>query len=196
MDEFDWRSFLEEFGGELLEEDDVRYGLPDEVVASGWLGFDGASEPDLQALEHRLGVRLPPSYRTFLATCNGWRTTGPEMIQLWPTEGVSRLRDIDPQIIAIWSNDTGLHRIPDEECFVYGDKQVCTNIRREHIADMLAVSSRDWANQDYPWLNPNVVFDDGEWEVWHFSVEYPGAPRFRSFRELMHDELKYMRWSR
>jgi hypothetical protein len=72
----DWSAFLDEFGRELLEDDDIRDQLPEEVVASGWLGFAGATEAEIQALQQRLGVQLPPSYRDFLAASNGWRTTG------------------------------------------------------------------------------------------------------------------------
>jgi hypothetical protein len=33
-------------------------------------------------------------------------------------------------------------------------------------------------------LNPVVLDQDGEWEVWHFDPKYPGATRWRSFAAL------------
>ena len=148
--------------------------------------------PTLEALEGRLGIALPPSYREFLATTNGWRTTGRESIRLFPTDEVGWLRDIDPKTIEIWAN-LDYPAIPDDVYFVYGDRQDTTKIRTEYFRDMLVISSRDWANQDQLWLNPRVVFEDGEYEAWHFSTEYPGASRHRSFRELIEDERRMER---
>jgi len=46
------------------------------VVASGWLGFPGATEAETAAAEAHLGVTLPPSYRAFLRVSNGWHRPG------------------------------------------------------------------------------------------------------------------------
>jgi len=39
-------------------------------------------------------------------------------------------------------------------------------------------------------LNPEVVDANGEWEAWFFANWYPGAARYRSFWDLMQEELK------
>lgn len=39
-------------------------------------------------------------------------------------------------------------------------------------------------------LNPEVVFEDGEWEAWYFATWLPGAMRFRSFADLMRYEAQ------
>jgi hypothetical protein len=46
-------------------------------------------------------------------------------------------------------------------------------------------------NGDYL-LIPRVV-TDGEWEAWHLANFLPGASRFRSFADLMSDELAALR---
>jgi hypothetical protein len=193
MPDFDWPTFLQEFAAELLADDEVRESQLEEVVASGWLGFPGATAEELKALEARLGTTLPPSYRGFLEVSNGWRTTGRFEIQLWSAGEVGWLCDIDPQLIEIWTSIPH-PPIPDEAYFVYGGEQRSIDIRTEYLRDMLAISSRDWANQDQLWLNPRVVFEGGEWEAWHFSTEYPGASRHRSFRELMERERRVQRF--
>ncbi len=195
MSEFDWRRFLQEFSAELLGDEEIIESLPAEVGASGWLGFPGATQEELSGLESRLGVTLSPSYRAFLATSNGWRTTGWSAIVLWPVDKIAWLRDVDPGVIDAWTSTYNL-AIPDEEYFVYGDDQQSHMIRTEYLRDMLAISSNDWANQDRILLTPRVIFDNGEWEAWHLSSEYPGATRVRSFRELMEQERRLESWSR
>ncbi len=192
MSEAKWASFLREFNDELLADENVSEWLPVEVVESGWLGFPGATAEDLVTLQSRLGVALPPTYLEFLATSNGWHTISWNSIELWPANEVCWLRDYDPEIIRIWTKGEDIP-ISDEEYFVYGDEQTTISIRPEYLQDMLAISSRDFANQDQLWLNPKVRFEDGEWEAWHFSTEFPGASRFRSFRELMGSERQAAR---
>lgn len=196
MPRIDWPSFLKGYSDELLADEEIREFLPADAVAAGWLGFPGASVEDLTALESRLGVALPPSYREFLATSNGCRTTGRGSIALWPTDQVRWLRDVDQELIDIWLSSAGTPPVPDEVYFIYGEAQYSYNIRNEYLRDMLAISSRDWANQDQLWLNPRVVFEDGEWEAWSFSTEYPGAYRYRSFWDLMQRERELARFCR
>jgi hypothetical protein len=42
-------------------------------------------------------------------------------------------------------------------------------------------------------LNPEVVTPDGEWEAWYYASWRPGASRYRSFAELMIEELEMFR---
>jgi hypothetical protein len=62
MGAFDWEVFLRRWSQAILASMDGadRQLLPPEVIESGWLGYPGASEADLQRTETRLGVRLPP----------------------------------------------------------------------------------------------------------------------------------------
>jgi hypothetical protein len=45
--------------------------------------------------------------------------------------------------------------------------------------------SSDSGDGDIYLLIPKVVFDNGEWEAWHFGSKLPGAARYRSFYELI-----------
>ena len=44
MNALDWRSFLAAWSRAVLVAPDLAAGLPPEVVASGWLGYPGASD--------------------------------------------------------------------------------------------------------------------------------------------------------
>lgn len=84
MADFDWQSFLKKFSADLLADEDVRESVSARVARSGWLGYKGATEKTIASLERRLGVRLPESYRQFLAASNGWRVTGAFINEVWP----------------------------------------------------------------------------------------------------------------
>ena len=91
MDVQAWGDLLRRWNQELLQSESIREReavLPDldpAARASGWLGFPGASEGQLQAAEARLGRRLPPSYRSFLQVSNGWRQITHYIDRLWST---------------------------------------------------------------------------------------------------------------
>ncbi len=77
-----WQSFLDRWSQEWADAQDpntpaggAREG-DEKARRAGWLGFPPASEERIQALEERLGHRLPPSYRTFLTVSDGWRHAG------------------------------------------------------------------------------------------------------------------------
>jgi cell wall assembly regulator SMI1 len=63
--------------------------LPDEVKASLWLGRPPASDSQISQAEERLGIALPPSYRTFLRVSNGW---GKLTQSIWQLNAVEQLQ--------------------------------------------------------------------------------------------------------
>ena len=87
---FDWHGFLIRLSEEALcDPEIIEYGeLPSEVIASGWLGYPGATDDEIARAEARLGAPLPPSYRAFLRVSNGWRHVPPFSERLWSTEDV------------------------------------------------------------------------------------------------------------
>lgn len=189
----EWNDFLQVFNADLLASAEIRETLDDDIVSAGWLGFPPTTEAQLKALESRLEKNLPRSYRSFLLASDGWRSTGWDSIQILPCNKVVWLRDADPGIISAWCEEAATYEVPDDAYFVYGDAQDCCNIRNEYLPDMLLISGSSWTHQDYFFLNPRIVFDNGEWEAWHFSFEYPGASRYRSFAELMISEGREVR---
>jgi hypothetical protein len=174
---------LAEWSDALLRSPAVRERLPPEVVASGWLGYPPATGEQLAQAEARLGVTLPPSYRAFLATSNGWRLTGHFIDRLWSAQEITWFRDRNQEWIDNWlegaRSQGGPDPIPDDEYFVYGDDQRSVSFREEYWGASLQISEE--GDGAVYLLNPRAVTADGEWEAWFFANWLPGATRYRSY---------------
>ncbi|BDE05067.1 hypothetical protein WPS_03430 [Vulcanimicrobium alpinum] len=156
----EWRAFLEEWSRELLASPDSRYyDLPAGVAQSGWMGFAPATPEQIARAESRLGLALPPSYRAFLATSNGWRQTGTFVDRIVPVDEIERLATHHCDVIDGWRWS------PD---FAFLDD---------------AVALSESTQPDIYLLNPRVVDGDGEYEAWIFGTDDPKA--FPSFAALM-----------
>src|SRR4051812_4520962 len=110
----DWKEFLSEWSREIIASKQFAEFLTRragesagsytaDVLASGWLGYPGATDEHIAAAEARLGIGLPPDYREFLQTSNGWRWTNSFIERIWPVEEIRWLRSSDPDIITDWS---------------------------------------------------------------------------------------------
>src|SRR5579859_5995010 len=126
MPGFDWPGLMTKWNADLLADDEIRPQLPPEIIASGWLGYPGASEEQIAALEQRLGVALPPSYRAFLAYSNGWRATGHFIPAIWSTEEVEWFAVRNQDTIDAWLDGLRygyggkpIPPVPDEEYLNY-----------------------------------------------------------------------------
>jgi SMI1/KNR4 family protein SUKH-1 len=197
MATFEWQPFLEKWSQEIIEAGEYPE-LPPEVVASGWLGFPGATEEQITQAEARLGVGLPPSYRDFLKVTNGWRQTGTFIWRMWSTEEMEWFSVRNHQWVNAYLRPWGIFStppknpsIPDDEYFVYGDHQDPARFRPEYLRTALEISEE--GDSAIYLLNPKVVTPDGEWEAWFFANWNPGADRFRSFAEMMQAEYRSFR---
>jgi hypothetical protein len=176
------------FSRELLSAPDIARDVDDDVIRSGWMGFPPATEQEIAALEERLDCALPPSYRTFLATSNGWRQTGYTIFEVWPCTKVAWLMERNSALAEAWMESSRGAAITDEKYAVYGPEQDSTWMRAEYLPRCLEISSEGDAS--ILLLNPEIVFPDGEWEALQLASWYPGAYRFRSFRELLENQRK------
>jgi hypothetical protein len=192
--EYAWPELMRPWTAELLADPQIREMLEPEVVASGWLGFPGASQADIQTAESRLGLQLPESYRQFLEYTNGWRWITPFIEQLWSTSELERYATRHQDLIDAWRLGARQFptssRVPDERYFVYGTEQDPIFMRDEYLDMALEISD---VADGVLLLNPEVVSDDGEWEAWFFAAWLPGATRYRSFWDLMHGERERYR---
>lgn len=212
MGAFDWNVFLRQWSQAILasmDEADLQL-LPPEVIESGWLGYPGASEADLQRTETRLGVRLPPSYRAFLQVSNGWRLTAKpgdgSNHRLWSCEAIDRFIARHPQWIKSFCNGQDLTPlspedslddlddawqpvgISDEEYYVYGEDQDPTRLRLEYLPTAMEIS--DVGLDSIYLLNPRAVTAAGEWEAWFLADYLGGADRYPCFQALMEAEYQ------
>lgn len=172
---------------------DLETYLEPEEVESGWLGFPGATETQIQRAEQRLGVTFPPSYREFLSFTNGWKLLNFTVEHVYSTEEIEWFSVHNQRTIDAWMQNSQSLYIPDEIHFIYGDTQAEHTLRVEYLQSCLHISNTSEDGVDLL-LNPKVISPNGEWEAWLLAHWLPGAKRYRSFWELM--QAEYQRGSR
>ncbi|MFG2091852.1 MULTISPECIES: SMI1/KNR4 family protein [unclassified Spirillospora] len=165
-----WRRYLAEYSAEVLRvaPEDELHEVSDLQRSAGWLGFDGAGEGRLAVLEQRLGVRLPQSYRSFLAASDGWLNIGPFMWTMRTSGEVGWLRDADAGLWEILRENA----TPEETALV----------------DRALLVSGD-GDAQYWLLDPGDVSAAGEWAAYVWASWYPGlGDRYDSFAALVDAE--------
>jgi hypothetical protein len=126
---FQWKPFLQQWGEEIVDcrcDWDFPYSgteLSEKNLKTGWLGYAGATEEQITALETRLGVQLPTSYKAFLRVTNGWRLTCTSVKDIWSTERVDWFRVEHQYWIDELTEAMDGYEVPDEEYFYYGVNQ-------------------------------------------------------------------------
>lgn len=179
----DWRSLLKKWNDKMFldsSESDLETYVdwyPDEFAKQDCTK-PPASEVDIQSLEQRLGRQLPPSYRNFLLTSNGW-TFMQAFKELFNVQEVDWLNNSAP-----WLADWEGSEISDEEYFDYSDLRYYSGIRRGHMESVLQISSIE---SGYVYLlNPLIIDERGEWECFDFGTKVSGGHRYRSFWDMIH----------
>jgi len=158
-----WVTLLSKLAAKVIADREMAADLPDEALQTGWLGTRGASPAELDRAEARLGVRLPPSYRAFLQTSNGWGPTSFAIDRLFAARKVVRFIESEPDWVEIWK-----------------DSEESTGLR-----SALQVSTV--TDNGVCLLIPS---DAKEWETWLFANWIPGAHRHASFLAFMESELE------
>lgn len=172
MATWDWQGLLQEMNDAILTGPFAEdYPLPPEAIEEGWIGYDPAGEEQIAAVEKRLGMTLPPSYRAFLKVSNGWPVCNPYMDEVFPVERIDFTRNTDPDLIDNW-----------EKTRTDADKASVSD-----IAHTIQISA--WTDMAVLLLNPNKSTVEGEWEAWFYSDNIPGAEVFPTFWDLMQDQL-------
>jgi hypothetical protein len=165
----EWRTFLQKWSDEWLATGEE---FPPAVCRSCWLGYQPSTEAQIAQLEKRLGYHLPPSYRGFLATTNGWRRTSSFVERVRAAKDVKWLKHDDPQLVELvdaWCRglDEGLFEAASQKAHFSYDGRTPVNLRHFRlslkIADPVAGDSMIYV------LNPEVVAEDGEWEAWRHA---------------------------
>jgi hypothetical protein len=164
----DWTPWLTRWSEEWLRSADPAQ-LDAEVLRDRWLGFAPATPEAVAAAETRIGRPLPPSYREFLLTTDGWRNAGCFVWRMRDTTNLGWLRDIEP-FWEEWEN-IGAEDTPDPDA---GNR----------FSRGLLIS---WeADAGVLFLDPGDVDDAGEWAAYSlFSWRARPPTRYPSFTALM-----------
>jgi len=174
LDNFAWKPFMQQWNRDLLESEYSSYHVSAEVVRSGWLGYPGATATQIAQVEARLGVKLPPSYRSFLEFTNGWGRVNRAIYKLWSVEEVEWFSVRHQDWIDIWKQEPE----PDYE----------PEAQAEGVFIQSTLEISDVGDGAIYLLNPQIITPDGEWEAWFFANWLPGATIYPSFWEMMQDE--------
>jgi cell wall assembly regulator SMI1 len=141
-----WKSHLSDISATLAQSDDLQSEYINNNL--NWLGFDGATEAEIQRHEKRLSTSLPPSYKEFLKVSNGFKQLNCFVWNILPIDKVDWLKNFDPTLYQLYTTEfKDSFNATDKEYFVYGEEQKTTDFRSEYLVNSLAppwlVSSRD-----------------------------------------------------
>jgi hypothetical protein len=195
----DWPALLARFNSSLLNSAAWRDHLPAEARTTGWCGLPPASEEEILEAEKRLGVSLPPSYRSFLAISNGWCPYNSFIERLLPVEQVEWLRMADPEGVSKFVEFYQTEVLSDVEYLDYDNEnhsEIFEDrseiLRKEYHPDCLLVGKARLPSPvggEMILLNPRVISADGEWEAIFFAEGAPFKKRCRTFRDLVSWEI-------
>src|SRR5688572_19945783 len=158
-----WTEFLSQVSESLIKSDALLDTLQIDKPYK-WLGYAGISESDIIKHEERLQIKLPPSYKEFLKTSNGFKQLNTYVWDILPLDKINWLKSFDPSFYELYATEhKDSFNASDEEYFVYGENQSSTDFRSKYLIESLAVSS--WGDAAIVLLNPNVKFGE-EWEAW------------------------------
>ncbi|MFJ3876254.1 SMI1/KNR4 family protein [Streptomyces sp. NPDC090077] len=196
----DWEPFLRTWSAE--RETAMRTEAPEQPPL-GWLGFDPAPPERIAALEARLGVPLPPSYRSFLEVTDGWRWAGEFVELLAPAAEVGLLRELTEhlyEMLTEWEaedladedqDDGEDDDLGEEEDGDSGDDEDEDEEPYESARWSRAVQISLEGDQTWLVLDPGDVNADGEWAAYRYSSwSGIGPERHESFADLMYAEFQ------
>ncbi|MFC0598843.1 SMI1/KNR4 family protein [Streptomyces palmae] len=182
---FDWRPFLLRWSEEWADSlsDGSTRGEDDEAARQArWLGFPAASEERIAAMEQRLGLRMPPSYREFLKVSDGWRHAGGFVRRLAGAEEVS-WHDDRSELAAVFE------RFLKEDA---GPRE-----RREAGLWRRGLQLDAESQATHVLMDPEDVDEDGEWAVYTWTswrtTPFERHANFTAFMEAMHREFHGLR---
>lgn len=183
---FPWSELLHRWSLELCEEREFALTQDDVVIESGWTGSDPVADDELRDLEHRVGRDLPPSYRSFLKTTNGY-VGGGSVPRIRPASEVRPFVDEESEWVDIWLETAGGEpQLTIDEHVATRDDVV--NARWQLLSDAIQIS--DTYDGAVYLLCPTVVDEEAEWEAWLFATWLPGAARFTSWWDLLNEEYR------
>ena len=129
-----------------------------------------ATEAQLAEAEAQLKIKLPPSYRTFLSACNGWKFASDSTPIIRPLEKIRWFRKEHKGWYEAYQMSAEPLSVMEKDYFDYAN-QDCAEFEIKHLAQALCIS--EIGDDAVVLLNPMVIWPDGEWETWFFSNSSP-----------------------
>jgi hypothetical protein len=184
---FDYVPLLRQWSRELIASElGTRLGI--NTTQPEWLGSAPAAPEAIAGTEARLGVALPPSYRQFLLTSDGWGPLSAFVHRLRPCSEIDWYIVENANAVEVWGQGDDDEGLSDTEYFRYADDSPW--FRCAHLRHTLQIS--DHGDGDLL-LNPRAVTPDGEWECWFLAAWIPGVRRYASFAHWLLSEYRSFR---
>lgn len=183
----DWNELLKNLSFVIstrLEENMIYFDRG--KIKDSWLGYPPASEKAIKAKEKELNISFPTSYKDFLRVTNGFKQISHFAGHLLPVEKIDFLKKIDSDLYHVYVNEQN-EDISDSRYSDYSKKQGSEFFRIDHLLTSIAISKN--VDGSIILLNPKVTFGD-ECEAWIYASWYPGAIRFKSFKDLIEEAYK------
>jgi hypothetical protein len=187
----DWKAILSRLNSIVLNSKKWKEDLTTEALANVWCGSPQATEGEIFSAEQRLGVSLPPSYRSFLSISNGWRPFSHFVERLLPVQEIERFLVTAPEDLRLIQKYYKEDEVSDSEYLDYETPRHMVALRHRYYPESLVVGRAwDGGGGELVLLNPNITFPNGEWETILFADWIPGNWRYRSFREFVEESIE------
>lgn len=124
---------------ELCDDEAFALTQDDSVIESGWTGAEPVAEGELRDREHRIGRTLPPSYRSFLQTTNGY-VGGGSVPRIRPAREVKGFVNDEFEWVDIWIETAGAGTPLTVAEHVATRGQDVVNARWQLLSDAIQVS--------------------------------------------------------
>ena len=136
-----------------------------------WLGFDPASEEEIEAAEKRLNISFPEDYKNFLGITNGFTAPNTVETSFAKTEDVDYLEKLDPELIQIW----GSYEELEDDTYLLKKSILIAGIHEE---------------QYFLLVPPNEKSD--KWRYLKFAAWYPGIDEQTDLETYFNDVLQFI----
>jgi hypothetical protein len=162
-----WSELLDTISKIAIEQKTTEFS--ENILKNGTLTRPPASTTEIQAAENRLSITLPEVYKEFLLTSNGFESLSNASVTLSAADKVDYFRNVDPQLIDIWSDRTA------DFDPLFGEKFNNSIIIGGHHEEQQLLLVQGAENQ---------------WECWHFATWSPGETVYQDFRYYMEEQLQ------
>lgn len=168
LDSIKMKKILKEISIKAIELGDINPELTKNQLDSLWIGYEGATEKEIDSLEKRLKIQLPSDYRNFIQITNGFFAASSVEPSFCALEKVDYLKNVDPELYEIWIST--------------GNVEVGNKLKT-------AIKVGGFDEEQYFFLIPPSK-DNSNWEYWVFASLAPGEAIYQSLIEYFDNVLE------
>lgn len=162
------KKILQEVSIKAIELGDYNSELTKNQLDSLWIGYEPATELEINSLENRLGIQLPEDYKDFVRITNGFFAATSIEPSFCALERVDYLKNVDPELYEIWIST--------------GNVEVGNKLKT-------AIKIGGFDEEQYFFLIPPCK-ENSNWEYWVFAAWAPGETVYHSLTEYFNNVLE------